>query len=152
MECGLAFVLMTASTRNGLMSRRGCGKAVNYHRYCSTYPFAAALHVVLVRFSQDDADVRDLAQLIVAVLVRTEKQDPSACVRRAVWDMFSADDAGIVSKSAEGLAKMMTVIATVFDASGLTVLETKKEENYPTNTRPDNPRTPFLHRSGRSEV
>ena len=30
-------VLMTANTRNGLMSRRGCGKAVCYHRYCSTY-------------------------------------------------------------------------------------------------------------------
>ena len=33
------------------------------------------------------------------------------------------DDAGIVCKSAEGLAKMMTVIVTVFEAAGLTVSE-----------------------------
>ena len=49
--------------------------------------------------------------------------DPLACVRRAVWGMLYADDAAIVSKSAEGLAKMMTVIVTVFEAAGLTVSE-----------------------------
>ena len=43
------------------------------------------------------------------------------CVRKAVWGMLYADDAVIVSKSAEGLAKMMTVIVTVFEAAGLTV-------------------------------
>ena len=37
------------------------------------------------------------------------------------------DDAGIVCKSAEGLAKMMTVIVTVFEAAGLTVSEKKTE-------------------------
>ena len=47
--------------------------------------------------------------------------DPLACVRRTVWGMLYTDDAGIVSKSAEGLAKMMTVIVTVFEAAGLTV-------------------------------
>ena len=49
--------------------------------------------------------------------------DPLACVRRAVWGMLYADDAGIVSKSAKGLAKMMTVIVKVFEATGLTVSE-----------------------------
>ena len=49
--------------------------------------------------------------------------DLLACVRRAVWGMPYADDAGIVSKSAEGLAKMMIVIVTVFEAAGLTVAE-----------------------------
>ena len=34
---------------------------------------------------------------------------------------MGSDDAGIVSKLAEGLAKMMTVIVTVFKAAGLTV-------------------------------
>ena len=52
--------------------------------------------------------------------------DSLACVRRAVWGMLYADDAGIVSKSAEGLAKMMTVIVTFFEAAGLTV--SKKTE------------------------
>ena len=49
--------------------------------------------------------------------------EPSACVRRAVRGMLYAHDAGIVSKSAEGLAEMMTVIVTVFEAAGLTVSE-----------------------------
>ena len=49
--------------------------------------------------------------------------DPLACVRRAVWGMLYADDAGIVSKSAKGLAKMMTVIVKIFEATGLTVSE-----------------------------
>ena len=40
--------------------------------------------------------------------------DPRAFLRRAVWGMLYADDAGIVFKSAEGLAKIMTVIVTVF--------------------------------------
>ena len=47
-----------------------------------------------------------------------------ACARRAVWGMLYANDAGIVSKSAEGLAKMMAVIGTVFEAAGITVSET----------------------------
>ena len=37
--------------------------------------------------------------------------------------MLYADDAGIVSQWAEGFAKMMTVIVTVFEAAGLTVCE-----------------------------
>ena len=41
--------------------------------------------------------------------------------------MLYADDPGIVSKSAEGLAKMMTVIVTVFEAAGLTAFEKKTE-------------------------
>ena len=48
-----------------------------------------------------------------------------ACVRRAVGGMLYADDAGIVSKSAEGHAKMMTVIVTVFEAAGLTEKKTE---------------------------
>ncbi|MEP5351923.1 MAG: reverse transcriptase domain-containing protein, partial [Luteolibacter sp.] len=89
--------------------------------------FAAALHVVLVRFSHDEAIVGDLVQLSDAGVAGTEEQEPLACVRRAVWGMLYADDAGIVSKSAEGLAKMMTVIVTVFEAAGLTVSEKKTE-------------------------
>ena len=41
-----------------------------------------------------------------------------------------ADDAGIVSKSAEGLAKSMTVIVTVFEAAGLAVSEMKRETMF----------------------
>ena len=82
--------------------------------------FAAALHVVLVRFSKDEDIVRGLVQLNDAGVVGTEEQEPLACVRRALRAMLYADDPGIVSKSAEGLAKTMTVIGTVFEAAGLT--------------------------------
>ena len=44
-----------------------------------------------------------------------------------MWGMLYADDAGIVSRSPEGLEKMMTVIVTVCAAFGLTVLEAKTE-------------------------
>ena len=42
--------------------------------------------------------------------------------------MLHADDVDIISKSTEALAKMMTAIAHVFEAAGLTVSE-KKTEN-----------------------
>ena len=48
-------------------------------------------------------------------------------MRRAVWGMLYADDAGIVSKPAEGLAEMITVIVTVFEAAGLKVSGKKTE-------------------------
>ena len=41
--------------------------------------------------------------------------------------MLYAEDAGIASESAEGLAKIMTIILTVFKAAGLTVSEKKTE-------------------------
>jgi len=87
--------------------------------------FAAAIHIVLVRLSKDECIVRDLVHLEEDRVVG--KEEPLACVQRAVWGMLYADDAGIVSKSAEGLARMMTVIVTVFEAVGLTVSEKKTE-------------------------
>ena len=78
--------------------------------------FAAALHVVLVRFSvhfDDHGTGRD--------------EGPLECVRRAVWGTLYAGDAGIVSKSAEGLAETMTIIVTVSKAAGLTVSEQNSE-------------------------
>ena len=50
-----------------------------------------------------------------------------AWVRRAVWGMLYDDDAGNVSKSAIGLAEMIIVIVTGFEASGLTVSEKNTE-------------------------
>jgi len=44
-----------------------------------------------------------------------------------LWGMLYADDAGIVSRSPEGLEKMMTVIVTACAAFGLTVSEAKTE-------------------------
>ena len=50
-------------------------------------------------------------------------------VRRAVWGMLYADDACIVSRSPQGLAKMMEVIVEVCRAFALTV-SAKKTRDY----------------------
>ena len=89
--------------------------------------FGAALRVVLVRFSKDEAIARVLVRLNDAGVVGTEEQEPLACVRRALWGILYADVAGNVLKSAEGLAEMMTVIVTVFEAAGFTVSEKETE-------------------------
>ena len=44
-----------------------------------------------------------------------------------LWGMLYADDAGIVSRSSEGLERMMTAIVTACSAFGLTVSEAKTE-------------------------
>ena len=87
--------------------------------------FAYVTHAVALRFSEDPDIVRDLAYLEEDLKdnVAGVSSDPLACVRKAVWRMPYADDARIMSMSAEGLAKMMTVIVTVFVAAGLTVSE-----------------------------
>ena len=48
-------------------------------------------------------------------------------VRRAVWGMLYADDAGVVSRSPRGLTRMMDVIVVACQEFGLTVSEKKTE-------------------------
>ena len=87
--------------------------------------FAAAIEVVLVRFSEDDTILRDLVYLEEEAGVGAGT--PLECARRAVWGMLYADDAGVVSRSQEGLTRMMTLIVEVSGAFGLTVLDLKAE-------------------------
>ena len=101
-----------------------------------------------MRFHGEDPDiVRDLVHLEEDTRLGEDvvgvNSDPLTCVWRAVWGVLYADDAGNVSKSAEGLAKVMTVIVTVFEAAGLTVSE--KTETLLLWTPDQAPRTP--HRS-----
>ena len=88
--------------------------------------FAAVIEVVLQRFSEDDTILENLV-----FLDEGSGGGPDETlldlVRRAVWGMLYADDAGIVSRSPAGLARMMTVIVEVFGAFGLTVSEKKME-------------------------
>ena len=46
---------------------------------------------------------------------------------QTLWGMLYADDAGVVSRSPEGLEKMLTVIVTACAAFGLTASEAKTE-------------------------
>ena len=87
--------------------------------------FAAAIEVVLVRFSEDDTILNDLVYLEEEAGVGAGT--PLECARRAVWGMLYTDDAGVVSRSQEGLTRMMTHIVEVFGAFGLTVSEMKAE-------------------------
>ena len=88
--------------------------------------FTAVLNVVLQRFSEEPAILAELVHL----------KEPSTSmgpepamdyVRRAVWGMLYADDACIVSRSPQGLAKMMEVIVEICRAFALT-LSAKKTE------------------------
>ena len=88
--------------------------------------FAAVLNDVLKRFSEDPA--------VLAELVHTKEPSTSMgrapamdYVRRAVWGMLYTDDACIISRSPQGLAKMMEVIVEVRRAFALTVSAKKRE-------------------------
>ena len=88
--------------------------------------FAAVLTVVLQRFSEEPAILAELVHL---------KEPPTSMgskpamdyVRRAVWGMLYTDDAFIVSRSPQGLARMMEVIVEVCRAFALTVSAKKTE-------------------------
>ena len=88
--------------------------------------FAAVLNVVLQRFSEEPAILAELVQL-------KEPSTPMGpepamdYVRRTVWAMLYADDACIVSRSPQGLAKMMEVIVEICRAFALTVSAKKTE-------------------------
>ena len=111
--------------------------------------FAAAIHAVLVRFSEGPDILRDLVQFEEDL---GEGGVELACVRRSVWGMLYADDAGIVSKSAAGLAKMMTAVVTVFEAAGLTVSEKKTETIAAAHIQPGAPDLTARRRSSGPEV
>ena len=83
--------------------------------------FAAVLTVVLQRFSEEPAILAELVHL---------KEPPTSTmdnVRRAVWGMLYADDACIVPRLLQGLAKMMEVIVEFCRAFALTVSAKKTE-------------------------
>ena len=91
--------------------------------------FAAVLTVVLQRFSEEPAILAELVHL---------KEPPTSVgpesavdyVRRAVWGMLYADDACIVSRSPQGLAKMVEVMVEVCRAFALTVSANRTETMY----------------------
>ena len=88
--------------------------------------FAAATEVVLVHFSEDDTILKDhLVYLVEEAGVGAGT--PLERARRAVWGMLYADDAGVVSRSQEGLTRMMTTIVEVFGEFRLTVSEKRTE-------------------------
>ena len=92
--------------------------------------FAAVIIVVLQRFAEDPLIVSDLVYLDDAPKGedgRPRKEGTLEMVRRAVWGMLYADDAGVVSTSPRGLTRMMGVIVVACQKFGLRVSEKKTE-------------------------
>ena len=88
--------------------------------------FAAVLNVVLQRFSKDPAILAELVHL-KEPSTSMEPEPAMDYVRRAVWGMLYANDAGIVSRSPQGLAKMLGAVVEVCRAFALTVSAKKTE-------------------------
>ena len=98
--------------------------------------FTAVLRLAEKRFLSDAAIMDNMMQLQRKKeewekgTPRTGKVDGQRGKEEEVqilWGMLYADDAGIVSRSSEGLERMMTVIVTACSAFGLTVSEAKTE-------------------------
>ena len=88
--------------------------------------FAAVPNVVLQGFNEEPAILAKLVHLKEP----STSMGPEAAmgyVRRAVWVMLYADDACIVSRSPQGLAKMMEAIVEVCRVFALTVSAKKTE-------------------------
>ena len=75
--------------------------------------FAAVLTVVLQRFSEEAVILAELVHLKEPPTSMGPQPAMDYVVRRAVWGMLYADDACIVSRSPQGLTKMMEVIVEV---------------------------------------
>ena len=88
--------------------------------------FAAVLNVVLERFSEEPAILAELVRL-KEPSTSTGPEPAMNYVRCAVWDMLSADEAYIISRTPQGLAMMMEVIVEVCRAFALTVSAKKTE-------------------------
>ena len=67
--------------------------------------FAAVLTVVLQMFSEDPAILAELVYLKEPPTTSMGPESATDYVRRAVWGMLYADDACIVSRSPQGLAR-----------------------------------------------
>ena len=88
--------------------------------------FVAVLPVVLQTFSEEPAILAEQV-LLKEPPTSTGPEPAMDYVLRAVWGMLYADDACIVSRSPQGLAKMMEVIVEVCRAFALTVSAKKTE-------------------------
>ena len=100
--------------------------------------FTAVLRVAEKRFLADAAITDNMMQL-QRKKDKSEKKGTSRTGKvdgrggkeeeevQRLWGMQYADDAGIVSRSSEGLEMMMTVIVTACSAFGLTASEAKTE-------------------------
>ena len=90
--------------------------------------FATMLNVLLQRFSEDMVILAEPVHLEESSIIMSMGPEPAMdYVRRVVWGMLYADDACIVSRSPQGIAKMMEDTVEVSRAFALTVSVKKTE-------------------------
>ena len=92
--------------------------------------FVAVIIVVLQRFAEDPLVVSGLVYLDGASKGedgRPREGGTLEIVRRVVWEMQFADDAGVMSTSPRGLTRMMDVKVVACQEFGLTVSEKNTE-------------------------
>ena len=69
--------------------------------------------------------MKGLVTIATNAACEEERESPGLGV---LWSMLYADDAGIVSRSKDSLAKIMSVVVETCDPFGLTVSENKTEK------------------------
>ena len=93
--------------------------------------FAAVIIVVLQRFAEDPLIVSDLVYLDDAAKGedgRPREERTLEMLRRPVWGMLYADDAGVVSTSPRGLTRMVDVIVVACQELGPLAVSEKETE------------------------
>ena len=81
--------------------------------------FVVVQTVILQTFSEDTVILAELVHL-KEPLMSMEPEPAMDYVRRAVWSMLYVDDVYIVSRSSQGLEKMIKVIVEVYRPFALT--------------------------------
>ena len=80
--------------------------------------FTAVLNTAEKKFMEDLRVVKGLVSIATNAACEKGRESPGLGV---MWNMLYADDAGIVSRSKDSLAKIMSVVVETCDAFGLTV-------------------------------
>ena len=91
--------------------------------------FLAVLTFILQRLSEDPSILAELVHL-KEPLTSMGLEPAMSYVRRAVWGMLYAGDACIVSRSPQGLAKMMKVVVEVCRGFALSVSAKKTDHMH----------------------